>query len=329
MLRIKSLNGNKLEILLDSKSMCNLTTVNLMAFVKEDNTLDIEGVLEAQKLSARAGYRMANIELELHDWNENLKKNRLVGTSITGLQDMINSVGMTQDELIDLYRKMRATVHNEVKLYAKTLNQVAPDAMTTIKPEGTLSTLPTVSSGIHYPESEYYIRRVRISAADPLCKLCEDLGYPVFPEVGSTEKDATTKVVEFALKSPLGKEGKTKQNVTAIEQLENYRISMKEYTDHNTSITVSVRDSEWNEVEDWLYENWDDVVGVSFLPLNDAVYPLMPYEAIDKAEYERRIKAVEGKKIDANALKKYESNEIAEDDLMDDPACASGACPIR
>ncbi len=329
MLGIKSPNDNNMEILLDSKSMCNLTTVNLMAFVREDNTLDVDGVIEAQRLSARAGYRMANIELELSEWDKNLRENRLVGTSITGLQDMINSVGLTDEELIDLYKRMRSAVHEEVKAYAELLGEVTPDAMTTIKPEGSLSTIPTVSPGIHYPESEYYIRRVRVSAADPLCKLSEELGYPVFPEVGSTEENATTKVVEFALKSPLGSKGKTKQNVSAIEQLENYKMSMTYFTDHNTSITVSVRESEWDDVEEWMYNNWDGIVGISFLPLEDAVYPLMPYEAISKEEYERRINEVEIRTFDSDMLRKYEGEELEEEDLMDDPACASGVCPIR
>lgn len=314
------------EILLGNKMMCNLTTVNLMSFVDESGVLDIEGVLEAQRLSARAGYRMANIELELHEWDKQLKDSRLVGCSITGLQDMLNATSMTEEEEIELYKKMRETVHNAVNEYANELGEVAPDCMTTIKPEGTLSSLPSCSSGVHYAESEYYIRRVRVSAADPLCKLSEYLNYPVFPEVGSDKDNPHTKVVEFPCKAPMGKRGKTKYNVTAVDQLENYKRTMKYYTDHNTSITVSVRDDEWADVENWLVDNWNYVVGISFLPLVDAVYPLMPYEAISKEEYE--VRASKSKKIDAAILRKYENKELLED-LLEDSECASGACPIR
>lgn len=310
--------------------MCNLTTVNLMAFVREDNTLDVEGVLEAQRLSARAGFRMANVDLELHDWDINLKRNKLVGCSFTGLRDMMNATGMTEEQEIELYKKMREAVHESVEQYARAIgSEVVPDAMCTVKPEGTLSCLGNgVSSGIHYPEAEYYIRRVRISAADPLCKVCEDLGYPVLPEVGSTEKDAVTKVVEFALTSPVGENGKTKYNVTALEQLENYKKVMEHYVDHNASITVTVRESEWDSVEEWLDKNWDCVVGISFLPLDDSFYPLLPFEAISKEEYDKRKEAVKGKKIDPSLLKKYETSQT-EDDLLEDSACTSGACPIR
>lgn len=92
---------------------------------------------------------------------------------------------------------------------------------TTIKPEGTLSLLPTVSSGIHYSHSAYYIRRVRISASDPLCRVCEELGYPVLPEVGQDPDDPTTKVIEFPVQAPAGR---VKADVSAIEQLENYKL---------------------------------------------------------------------------------------------------------
>lgn len=318
------------EILLEDKTMCNLTTVNLMAFVREDGTLDVEGILEAQRLSARAGFRMANVDIELHEWDINLKRNKLVGCSFTGLKDMMNATGISVEEEIDLYRKMRQAVHEAVNQYAKSIgSDVVPDAMCTVKPEGTLSCLANgVSSGIHYPEAEYYIRRVRISAADPLCKVCEELGYPVLPEVGSTEKDATTKVVEFALKSPVGENGKTKYNVTAIDQLETYKRVMTEYVDHNASITVTVRETEWEAVEEWLNENWNSVVGISFLPLDDNYYPLLPFEAITEEEYKKRVQSVSNKKIDPIMLKKYEDKQ-QEDDLLEDSACTSGACPIR
>lgn len=313
------------EILLNNAGMCNLTTVNMMAFVK-DGKLDREGLIRAQVLSARAGYRMANIELELHKWNEVLKQDKLIGCSFTGLQDMINATGMTIKEEIQLYKDMRAAIHEAVKKYGKEVNRNIPTLMTTIKPEGTLSCLPTVSSGLHYPHSEYFIRRVRISAADPLCKVCMELGYPMYPEVGQDPKNPTTMVIEFPIKSDCQGNANTKYTVTALEQLENYKRTMKYYTDHNTSITVSVRDHEWEEVENWMFDNWDDVVGISFLPLGDAVYQLAPFEAITKEEYEVRKDKM--KKFDAQLLKKYESDSLLDIDVVD-AECASGACGIR
>ena len=313
------------EILLNNKGMCNLTTVNLMAFV-ENGTLNEEALLRAQILSARAGYRMANIELELHDWNEVLKRDKLIGCSFTGLQDMINATGLTEDEEIELYKKMRHVIHEAVAEYGKEVGRNIPKLMTTIKPEGTLSCLPTVSSGLHYTHSEYFVRRVRVSASDPLCRVCEELGYPMFPEVGQDPKNPITKVVEFPIHSPVDAFGNTKYTVSAIQQLENYKRTMTYYTDHNTSITVSVREHEWEEVEEWMFENWDNVVGVSFLPLDDAVYPLAPFESITKEEYEKRKSKMQ--KFNPLLLKKYESDSLEEIDVVDSE-CSSGACGIR
>lgn len=311
------------EIILDSQGFCNLTTVNVMAFVDENGVLDVDGLLKAQALSARAGYRMANIELELSEWDMVQQRDKLVGCSFTGWFDMVNATNMTKEEQESLLREMRKTIHNELEKYAKEIGQNPPLLATTIKPEGTLSCLPSVSSGIHYSHSPYFVRRVRISSHDPLVKVCEELGYPVFAENGQEWETCNTKVVEFPLKSP---QGLTKYDVTAIQQLENYKMTMKEYTDHNTSITVSVRPNEWEEVIEWVYENWDDVIGISFLPLDDSFYQLLPYESITKEEYEERVKNM--KKFDQKLLEKYETSATEDDDIVDD-ACASGACPVR
>ena len=132
-----------------------------------------------------------------------------------------------------------------------------------------------MSSGVHYSHSPYYIRRVRIIATDLLCRVCEEPGYPVLPEVGQDPKNPTTKVLEFPVKAPAGR---VKGDVTAIEQLENYRkMLMEHYLDHNCSITVHVRENEW-----------EDVVALSFPSCDDSFYELLPYEEIDQAEYERR-----------------------------------------
>ena len=132
----------------------------------------------------------------------------------------------------DLLKKLRSVARSEAEMYAAELDVAPPLLVTTVKPEGTLSQLPEVSSGIHYSHSPYFIRRVRINASDPLVKVCEELGYPVFPEVGQEWETCSTKVVEFPVKAP---EGKTKYDISAIEQLENYKLFMEHYVDHNAS----------------------------------------------------------------------------------------------
>lgn len=309
------------EILLDSNGLCNLTTVNVMAFVK-DGILDIDSLLEAQRLSARAGYRMTCKELEIHSWNQVQQRDKLLGCSLTGWQDMVNATGMNMDEQKNLLSKLRDTAKNSANEIADSVGGNRPLLVTTVKPEGTLSLLPTVSSGIHYSHSEYYIRRVRISASDPLCKVCEELGYPVLPEVGQTYENAVTKVVEFPVKAP---NGKVKGDVSAIEQLENYKMFMQNYVDHNCSITVHVRNNEWDDVEEWVWNNWDDIVALSFLSYDDNFYSLLPYEKIDKDEYEKRKNSM--KPFNPSLISKYEHEETELD--IGSAECATGACPVR
>ena len=201
------------EILLDSKGLCNLTTVNVMAFAGEGGVLDREGLLAAQRLSARAGFRMTCTELEIPEWNAVQQRDRLLGCSLTGWQDMVNATAMDLEDQKSLLCDLRQAARNAAAEYANELGMREPLLVTTVKPEGTLSLLPVVSSGVHFSQAPYYVRRIRISADDPLVKVCEELEYPVFPEVGQSAENATTKVVEFPIKAPAGK---IKRDVSAI-----------------------------------------------------------------------------------------------------------------
>ena len=312
---------NCMEIILRNRGMCNLTEVNGMGFV-ENSKLDYEGIYEAQRLSARAGYRMACIDFELYKWDIVNKEDMLLGCSLTGWQDMINATTMSVEDEIKLLKKLREIAHDSANELADKLGKNRPKLYTTVKPSGTISQLPTVSSGIHFSHSPYYIRRVRINAHDPLVDVLKELEYPVLPEVGQTWEKCDTVVVEFPVKSP---EGKTKYDVSAIEQLEIYKKFMKHYCDHNVSITVHVRNNEWDNVENWVWDNWDEVIAVSFLSLDDNFYQLMPYEEINKEEYEKRVSMMSP--FIASLINKYEKVE-AELDIGNDE-CSSGSCPIR
>ncbi len=310
------------EILLDSKGLCNLTTINVYSFIKSDGSFDERGLLEAQRLSARAGYRMTCVELELPAWDDIQNRDKLIGCSLTGWQDMVNAIGMSKEDEANLLSKLREVANEEAKNYANEIGGNAPLLVTTVKPEGTLSQLPTVSSGIHYSHSPYYIRRIRVSATDPLVKVCEELEYPVFPEIGQDWETCATKVVEFPIKAP---SGKTKYDISAIEQLENYKMFMTNYVDHNCSITVHVRNNEWEEVEEWVWNNWDDVVALTFISLDDNFYKLLPYEAIEEEEYTTRLNKM--KPFIPSLISKYEVQEVEFDIGAD--GCETGACPIR
>lgn len=308
------------EAILANRGLCNLSTVNVMAFV-ENGKLNRPALYRAFELATRIGVRMTLVDLELPKWDEQQKKDRLIGVSMTGFFDMVDSVDMSVKEQRQLLKTLRKIVRDTANMYAKFLGINAPILATTIKPEGTISQLPTVSSGIHRSHSKYYIRRIRVSANDPMVKVAMELGYPVFPEVGQTWENADTLVVEFPVKS-YGK--RTKYDVTAIEQLETYKMFIECYAEHNASITVTVRPHEWDEVEQWVWDNWDSFVSVTFLPLDDAVYPLAPYEAIDEEEYHRR--KAQLKPFDPSLLSKYETGEDFEIRI---DGCEGGLCPVR
>lgn len=309
------------EILLRDRGTCNLTEVNLMGFVDEKGIIDLEGLTKAQRYSAKMGYRMASIELELNEWNLVNQEDRLTGCSLTGVMDFKNSTKMTDDKLAGLVRYLREVAHTEVEVMANKLNLNPSKLITTIKPSGTISLLPTVSSGVHFSHSPYYIRRIRINSSDPLSKALDKNGFTSHPENGDDKLNPKTKVYEFPVKAP---EGKTKYNVGAIEQLELYKLMMENYVDHNASNTIHVKDDEWNDVIDWVYDNWDSVVGVTFLSLSDSFYQLMPLEAITEEEFNKMV--VITPKFRPSMLKEFE-NFVEEFELDDE--CDTGLCPIR
>lgn len=309
------------EILLQSKLQCNLTTLNLMGFVKNE-VFQIQEALEAQRYSVRMAIRMTLLKLEMPEWDKVAKEHRVVGVSLTGFQDMVNATGMGKLVQVATLQRLRAEARAESKAYCETLGISEPNLVTAGKPEGSLSLLPTVSAGVHFSHSPFYIRRVRISASDPVLKVCEELGYPVKVENGQVAESCTTKVVEFPVKAP---QGRTKYDVSAIEQLEIYKMFMQNYVDHNQSITVSVREHEWVGVEQWLWDNWYCVVGVTFISLDDSFYPLLPYEAISEDEYNKRVN--EMKPFIPSLISKYEQEEVEID--VGTSECTGSVCPIR
>ncbi|WNF07453.1 ribonucleoside-triphosphate reductase, adenosylcobalamin-dependent [Brevibacillus borstelensis] len=322
------------EILLDSYGVCNLTTVNLMQFVREREDgakyLDIPALLDAQRRSARAGLRMTLVTLEIPHWDAVQQRDRLLGTSLTGVKDAVAAVGLSERQERDLIELLGAVARQEADKYAKELRVNAPLLVTTVKPEGTLSQVAGgVSSGLHWSHSPYYIRRIRINAADPLARAVIDLGWPVHPEVGTPGDtyeermaNARTLVIDFPVASGATR---TKDDVSAAEQFETYFRFQRYYTEHNSSNTITVRPHEWPEVERIVYENWDDFVGVSFLALDGGTYQLAPYEAITREQYEEM--AAKMRPFDPAVLQRYETTGESDLDGMD--ACDSGACPIR
>ncbi len=310
------------EILLDSKQQCNLTTVNLCAFRSEAG-FDMEGAKRAQALSARAGLRMTLIDLELPEWNEKHKRDRLTGCSMTGVMDAF--AGMTEAAQDGALEALSQAARDAAEHYAHQLRVPSPLLTTTIKPEGTLSLVAGgVSAGLHYAHAPYFIRRIRISSDDALAKAALALGWKVQPEIGTPDDDITkarTLVIDFPVASGAAV---TKGDVPALTQLKQYIRFQRHYTQHNSSNTITVRPEEWADVEREIEKVWDAFVGVSFLAYDGGTYQLAPYEAITREQYEALYSA--NKPFDPSVLSQFEVGESLD---AEDDDCASGACPIR
>ena len=175
---------------------------------------------------------------------------------------------------------------------------------------------------MHPRYARYYVRRVRISATDALFKMLRDQGVPYHPEVGQDPKTATTFVLEFPVKAP--DHAILKNDLSALDQLEHWRMVKHHYTEHNPSVTVSVSEDEWLAVANWIYQHWDSVGGLSFLPRFNHVYELAPYEEITEAQYWTLLKRVQ--QIDFAKIVTYEREN--ETDLKRELACAGGACEL-
>lgn len=313
------------EILLDNKQQCNLTTVNMVAFAYDDDHYDLNGLIKAQELSARAGLRMSLVELEMPEWDVKNKRDRLIGCSMAGTQDAIGNKPINVQREILSVAKDAAT--NSARDYAHSLRVSNPLLVTCEKPDGTLGLVAGgVSPGVHDAHSPYFIRRIRISADDALAKAALEFGWTIHPEIGTPDNDikkARTLVIDFPIKSGATR---TKDDVGAIEQLNRYLMFQRYYTDHNSSNTITVRPEEWDDVRNFVKEHWDEYVGVTFLALDGGTYQLAPYEAITKEQYEELI--ANFTPFDPTVLQKHEVSGMSDLDV-NDPDCATGACPVR
>ena len=311
------------EILLDSKQQCNLTTVNLCAF-RGESGLDLHAASRAQALSARTCLRMTLIDLELPEWNEKHKRDRLTGCSLTGVQDAF--AGMNEAGQTHALEALSTSARRAAEEYAHELRIPSPLLTTTIKPEGTLSLVAGgVSAGLHNAHAPYFIRRIRISSDDALAKTALALQWKVHPEIGTPGnaiENARTLVIDF----PVASHAKvTKGDVSALAQLDRYIQFQKHYTQHNSSNTITVKPEEWPDVEAAIAKVWDSFVGVSFLAYDGGTYQLAPYETVTKEQYEALRAGFTP--FDPALLTAYEHIGVSSDAEDDD--CVNGACPIR
>ena len=301
------------EIILQSKQFCNLSEV----VARADDTE--ETLLRKVRIATILGTYQSTLTYFPYlskEWKKNCEKERLLGVSITGQWD---SEKVRDPKIL---AKMKAVAITTNKKYAKRLGVGQSTCITCVKPSGTVSQTVDCSSGMHPRHAPYYIRRIRIAATDALFKMLKDQGVPFYPEVGQTLEGATTYVLEFPVKAPEG--AICKDDVDAIAQLEHWKVVKEHFTEHNPSVTVSVGEDEWLSVAHWVYQNWELVGGLSFLPRSNHVYQLAPYEAITKEKYEEMKRRLGD--LDFSKIVTYEKED--ETEVRRELACVGGLCEV-
>ncbi len=301
------------EIILQSKQFCNLSEIVCRA---EDTEKTLLKKIKYATIIGTYQSTLTHFPYLSKEWKEHCERERLLGVSLTGQWD---SPVVRKAEVL---KKLKLEAIRVNKEFAKKFGVNESTCITCVKPSGTLSQTVDCASGMHPRHSKFYIRRIRISATDSLFKMLRDQGVPYHPEVGQTAENATTYVLEFPVKAPSG--SIFRDDLSALEQLEYWKMVKVNYTEHNPSVTVSVGNDEWIAVANWVYENWDIVGGLSFLPREDAVYKLAPYETIDEKTFKELSKRMEH--IDYSKIITYETQN--ETDLKKELACVAGVCEI-
>jgi hypothetical protein len=301
------------EIILQSRQFCNLSEI-IARQADDEKTL-----LRKTKLATILGTYQSTLTTFRYiseSWKKNCEDERLLGVSITGQWD---APAVRNAQTLQKMKNLAIKTNQE---YAKRFGVNPSNSITCVKPSGTVSQTFDCASGLHPRHSQHYIRRIRITATDSLFKMLRDQGIPHHPEVGQAAGEANTYVLEFPVKAPQG--SVFKNDLTAIEQLEYWKMLKLYWTEHNPSATISVGEEEWVSVVAWLYDNWDIIGGLSFLPRDNHVYRLAPYESVDKKRYEELVKNFP--QIDYSKLYLYEKTD--ETEQAKELACAGGTCEI-
>ena len=298
------------EIILRPYEMCNLSE----SVVRADD--DIGDLVEKVTTATWLGViqsTFTHFPFLRPEWKKNCEEERLIGVSLTGQMD--NPEILSEQVL----KQLKKVVIKIAKHASEILKVSCPKAYTCTKPSGTVSQVVDSASGCHTRFAKFYIRRYRISSSDPLFHLMRDQGIEYKPENGQTEDNATTMVVEFPIKSP--DKAITNKTWTSMDQLNWYLKVQKNWSTHNVSNTVYVKHDEWIKIGAWVYDHFDEIVGISFLPLDDHKYELAPYEEINEDKYNKLLSAFP--KLDFSVLGEYEKLAGDKTEVAKTFACSS------
>ena len=307
------------EIILRNREFCNLSEV----VVRTSDTR--ESLLEKVRLATILGTfqsTLVNFKYVSKSWQKNCEEERLLGVSLTGIMDcnLTNGKG-PHGSLPAILTDLRNVAVSTNKEFAEKLGINQSVAVTCVKPSGTVSQLTDSASGIHARHNPYYIRTVRGDKKDPLTRMMVDIGFPVEDDVMNPSH---TSVFSFPHKVDQGAVFRT--DMTAIEQLELWKTYQECWCEHKPSVTISVKENEWLVVGAWVYENFNYMSGVSFLPFSEHTYKQAPYQDCSEQEYKMLLDKMP-ETVEWNKLSEYEQTDmtIGAQEL----ACAAGFCEIQ
>ena len=304
------------EIILRPYQFCNLSEV----VVRESDTPDT--LKEKVRLATILGTFQAtltNFKYLRKIWKDNTEEERLLGVSLTGIMD--NHLTATSgDKLATVLELLKDTAVQTNAAVAKQLGIPQSTAVTCVKPSGTVSQLTNAASGIHARHNPFYIRTVRGDNKDPLTQFLMHQGIP--SEADVMKPDSTT-VFSFPMKSPQGAVTRTQMN--AIEQLELWLTYQRHFCEHKPSVTISVKEHEWMQVGSWVYDHFDEVSGISFLPFSEHTYQQAPYQDIDEKEYKEFLTKMPSS-VDWSLLQEFEKEDTTSGGR--ELACTAGVCEI-
>jgi len=305
------------EIILRSREFCNLSEV----VVRSNDTLQsIKDKVRIATIIGTFQSTLTSFKYLSREWGRNCEDERLLGVSLTGIMDCAITNG-TKGNIKKTLNELRDVAVETNKEYAEKLGINRAAAITCVKPSGTVSQLVDSASGIHARHNPYYVRTVRADNKDPLCKMMKEEGFPNEPDV--SKPDHTT-VFSFPAKSPRG--AICRNDMTAWKQLSLWHTYAKEWCEHKPSVTISVKEDEWVNTAAWVYENFDDISGISFLPFSDHSYRQAPYQDCTEQEYKELLKQMP-KNVDWGTLAEYETKDYTS--ASQEFACTSaGGCEL-
>ena len=312
------------EILLGNKSFCNLVEVDWGKFLQ-----DFGGLQESIEIVARANYRQTCVNLDdgvlQRSWHELNEFLRLCGVGATGIVKFLDHHN-GQSNVVTMLQALRASAKKGANSMADELGLPRAKLVTTVKPSGTLSKIMDTTEGVHKPLGKYIFNNVTFSKHDEIIPTLVASGYKVIDKPFESDSVLVTFPVAYEDVKFDVVDGKHVNLETAISQLDRYKLMMDHYVDHNCSVTISYDPSEVPVIIEWILENWETYVGVSFIYRNDPTktaadlgYAYLPQEVVSEEAY----------RAYANTLMPVDLTNLASTDDLTDEECLTGACPIR